>query len=170
MSTALPSVCIIMTVLNEERHLRHAVEALLRQDYAGPLDIVVAVGPSGDRTHEIAEELAAEHAHVHVVDNPSGKTPSGLNAAIAWGTSDIVVRIDGHSVVSDDYVTKAVRILEETGADNVGGIMAAEGTTDFERAVARAMTSKFGVGGAAFHVGGEWADMTTRWSVRRTGR
>ena len=33
--------------------------------------------------------------------------------------------------------------------------MAAEGTTDFERAVARAMTSRFGVGGASFHVGGE---------------
>jgi len=32
--------------------------------------------------------------------------------------------------------------------------MAAEGTTDLERAIARAMTSKFGVGGAAFHVGG----------------
>ena len=33
--------------------------------------------------------------------------------------------------------------------------MAAEGTTDFERGVARAMTSRFGVGGASFHVGGE---------------
>jgi hypothetical protein len=33
--------------------------------------------------------------------------------------------------------------------------MAAVGSTPFECAVARAMTSKFGVGGAAFHVGGE---------------
>lgn len=154
-TSAQPSVCIVMPVLNEERHLRHAIEALLRQDYSGPLDIVMAVGPSSDRTHEVAESLAAEHAHVHVVDNPSGLTPAALNAAIAWGDSDIVVRIDGHAMVPDDYVSTAVRVLEETGADNVGGIMAAEGTTDFERAVARAMTSKFGVGGASFHVGGE---------------
>jgi hypothetical protein len=67
----------------------------------------------------------------------------------------MVVRIDGHAMVPSDYVSTGVRILQETGADNVGGIMSAEGTTDFERAVARAMTSKFGVGGAAFHVGGE---------------
>ena len=41
-----------------------------------------------------------------------------------------------------------------TGAVNVGGIMAASGITTFERAVAAAMRSKFGVGGASFHVGG----------------
>lgn len=150
-----PSVCIVMTVLNEERHLAEAVEALLRQDYRGPLDVVVAVGPSSDRTREVADGLAQRHQHVHVVDNPTGKTPAGLNAAIAWGDSDVVVRIDGHSMVPDDYVSVAVETLLETGADNVGGIMAAEGTNDFECAVARAMTSKFGVGGASFHVGGE---------------
>jgi len=52
-------------------------------------------------------------------------------------------------------VRTAVQALRETGADNVGGIMAAEGVTPFECAVARAMTSRFGVGGAAFHVGGD---------------
>src|SRR3954447_417605 len=45
--------------------------------------------------------------------------------------------------------------MRETGADNVGGIMAAEGTTPFEQAVARAMTSRLGVGNASFHTGGE---------------
>ena len=152
---AWPRVSIIMTVVNEERHLQHAVERLLAQDYPGELDIVIAVGPSKDRTHEVAASLAAANGHVHVVDNPSGRTPSGLNAAIAGGDGDIVVRIDGHAMVPPDYVRTGVLTLEETGADNVGGIMAAEGTTDFERAVARAMTSRFGVGGAAFHVGGE---------------
>jgi hypothetical protein len=58
-------------------------------------------------------------------------------------------------MIPADYVSTGVEVLEETGADNVGGIMAAEGTTDLECAVARAMTSKFGVGGASFHVGGE---------------
>jgi succinoglycan biosynthesis protein ExoA len=48
-----------------------------------------------------------------------------------------------------------VDALQRTGAVNVGGLMWAEGRNDFERAVARAMTSKFGVGNAPFHVGGE---------------
>jgi hypothetical protein len=54
-----------------------------------------------------------------------------------------------------DYVRVAVEVLMRTGADNVGGVMAAEGVTDFQRAVAAAMTSPVGVGQARFHVGGE---------------
>ncbi len=155
MITEWPDVSVVMTVINEERHLRHAVDKLLHQDYPGVLDIVIAVGPSKDRTREVAQSVAAEHAHVRVVDNPTGKTPAGLNAAIAATRSAVVVRIDGHAMVPSDYVRTGVTTLIETGADNVGGIMAAEGTTDFERVVARAMTSRFGVGGASFHVGGE---------------
>jgi succinoglycan biosynthesis protein ExoA len=150
-----PPVSIVMTVVNEERHLRHAVDKLLHQDYPGELDIVISVGPSKDRTRQVAQSLADANGHVHVVDNPSGLTPSGLNAAIADTDSEIVVRIDGHAMVPPDYVRTGVLTLRSSGADNVGGVMAAEGTTDFERAVARAMTSIFGVGGAAFHVGGE---------------
>ena len=152
---AHPRVSVVVAVVNEERHLRSAVERILAQDYPGPLEVVIAVGPSRDRTREIADGLAAEHAMVHVVANPSGRTPAGLNAAIARSSGEVIVRVDGHAMLPDDYVRTAVATLAETGADNVGGIMAAEGTTDFERAVARAMTSKFGVGGAAFHVGGE---------------
>ncbi|MDO8309952.1 MAG: glycosyltransferase family 2 protein [Actinomycetota bacterium] len=150
-----PTASVVMTVVNEERHLRHAIDRLLAQDYPGVLDIVIAVGPSRDRTREVADAIAARHDHVTVVDNPTGKTPSGLNAAIGATDSTVVVRIDGHAMVPPDYVTTGVRTLLATGADNVGGIMAAEGTTGFERAVARAMTSRFGVGGAAFHVGGD---------------
>jgi glycosyltransferase involved in cell wall biosynthesis len=144
-----------MPVLNEERHLEAAVDQILRQDYQGELEIVMAVGPSKDRTQEVADALSGKHPNVFVVANPTGKTPAALNAAIANATGDVVVRVDGHALIPADYVTCGVLTLRETGADNVGGIMAAHGTTPFEEAVARAMTSKFGVGGAAFHLGGQ---------------
>ena len=155
MSERWPEVSVVMPVVNEERHLQASVDRLLLQDYPGELDIIIAVGPSKDRTRQVAQSIAANNDHVHVVDNPTGKTPSGLNAAIAHTDSEIVVRVDGHAMVPPDYVRTGVETLRETDADNVGGIMAAEGTTEFERGVARAMTSRFGVGGAAFHVGGE---------------
>ncbi|MEY3408217.1 MAG: putative glycosyltransferase [Actinomycetota bacterium] len=143
-----------MPILNEERHLRAAVLALFNQDYSEPFEIVLAVGPSIDRTWEIAEELAAEFNRIKVVPNPSGRTPDALNAAIKVASGDIIIRCDGHAELPTNYVSTAVRVLAETGADNVGGIMDAEGTNDFENAVAVAMKSKFGVGAAAFHVGG----------------
>jgi hypothetical protein len=88
------------------------------------------------------------------VPNPTGRTPEGLNAALAATTQEIVVRVDAHSELSDGYIRLAVETLQRTGADNVGGIMGARGVTKFEKAVAAAMTSPLGVGSASFHIGG----------------
>lgn len=144
-----------MPVLNEERHLAASVQHVLEQDYPGELEVVLGIGPSADRTEEVARSLAENDPRVKVVANPTGHTPSGLNAAIGASSHGIIARIDGHAMMPADYLRVAVETLRETGADNVGGIMAAEGESSFERAVAVAMTSKIGVGNARFHTGGQ---------------
>jgi succinoglycan biosynthesis protein ExoA len=149
-----PAVSVVLPVLNEERHLRAAVGSVLDQGYGGDLEIVLALGPSIDRTDEVAAELAAADPRVRCVPNPTGRTPEGLNLAVAASRYPIVARVDGHAELPPGYLATAVELLREHGADNVGGIMNAEGVTPLERAVATAMTSKFGVGNARFHVGG----------------
>ncbi|MCW2938358.1 MAG: glycosyl transferase family 2 [Actinomycetia bacterium] len=156
-----PAVSVIMPVLNEERHLADAVGRIMEQRYPGELELVLAVGPCRDRTQQIAKRLAAENPRVIVVPNPTGRTPQGLNIAIKASQYSILVRVDGHSLLPSDYVYAAVETMEETGADNVGGLMAAEGVTPFEKAVARAMTSRLGVGNAPFHTGGEAGEAET---------
>jgi len=143
-----------MPVLNEENYLDSAVKAILMQNYSADIRIVLALGPSTDKTNEVAAKLQSQDSRIITVDNPTGRTPDGLNAAIAATTESVIVRVDAHSELSANYLTLAVETLARTGADNVGGIMAAKGVTRFERAVATAMTSKLGVGAAAFHVGG----------------
>ncbi|MFG3260553.1 glycosyltransferase family 2 protein [Streptomyces sp. NPDC048172] len=158
---SLPAVSVIMPVLDEERHLRSSVQHILEQEYGGEMEIVIALGPSDDRTDEIAAELVAEDPRVHTVPNPTGRTPAGLNAAIKASRNPVVVRVDGHGMLSPDYIATAVRLLDETGAANVGGLMFAEGENAWEDAVAAAMTSKIGVGNAAFHTGGEPGEAET---------
>ncbi len=150
-----PAVSVVVPVLNEERHLADAVHRILDQGYPGELEVVLALGPSRDRTDQVAAELVARDPRVRTVRNPTGRTPSGLNAAIAASSHPVVVRVDGHGLLAPGYLRTAVRLLETTGAANVGGVMAAEGVTAFQQAVARAMTSVFGVGGSRFHTGGE---------------
>lgn len=150
-----------MPVLDEEQHLEASVRRVLDQDWAGELELVLALGPSSDRTDEVAERLAAQEPRLRLVPNPSGRTPDGLNAAIDASTGEIVARVDAHAEIPRDYLSTAVRVLAETGADNVGGIMDAVGTTPFERAVACAMKSRLGVGAAAFHVGGTAGEAET---------
>jgi succinoglycan biosynthesis protein ExoA len=154
-SATLPAVSVVMPVLNEERHLAESVACVLDQEYPGGFELVLAIGPSRDRTEAIARALAAADSRVTVVPNPSGQIATAMNAAVRTARHGIITRIDAHSMLPDGYLETAVRTLIETGAADVGGWMAAEGITPFQQAVAWAMTSPFGMGAAANHTGGD---------------
>jgi len=148
-------VSVVMPVLNEERHLAAAVQAVLEQEYDGDLELVLAIGPSTDRTDRIARRLASRDGRVRIVENPIGRTPHALNRAIRASSHPYVIRVDAHGVLPPGYVRDVVHLLETTGAANVGGMMVVEGENPFGHAVARAMSSPLGIGGSKFHVGGE---------------
>jgi succinoglycan biosynthesis protein ExoA len=151
----LPAVSVVMPVRNEERHLADSVARVLEQDYPGGFELILAVGPSRDKNEAIARDLAAADRRITVVPNPSGQISSAMNAAVKAARHAIITRIDGHALLPDGYMRTAVRTLLETGAADVGGVMAAEGITPFQQAVAWAMTSPAGMGAAANHTGGE---------------
>jgi glycosyltransferase involved in cell wall biosynthesis len=152
-SRAKVPVSVIMPVLNEERYLEGAVGAVLDNGYDGELELVIALGPSSDRTDEIANTLAADH-RVRLVDNPSGATPSGLNLAIAAARHGVIVRADGHTLLPRGYLAEAVGALARTGAANVGGRMVPRSDAVLGKAIAVAMASPWGIGGAGHRVGG----------------
>jgi len=152
--TGWPPVSVIIPVRNEEAYLADAVNHVLSQDYPAEVEVVLAIGPSRDRTEEIADKLAAAEPRVTVVANPTGKIPAALNLAFAAARHDVLARMDGHAMMPPGYLKTGVAALIETGAADVGGVMAAEGVSPFQRAVAWGMTSKAGVGSAAWHTAG----------------
>ena len=124
-----PPVSVVMPARNEARHLAESVRHVLGQDYPGPLELVLAVGPSADQTEQIARDLAAADPRVTVVANPTGKIPAALNLAVRTARHGVIARIDGHALFPPGYLSTAVAVLEQTGAADVGGVMAAEGET-----------------------------------------
>jgi glycosyltransferase involved in cell wall biosynthesis len=144
-----------MPVLNEEKYLESAVRSIFEQNglEKADIEVVLALGPSTDGTNQVAEGLKS-HFPVKTVQNPTGKTPAGLNLAIAQAKNDVIVRVDAHSALSPNYTSLALEILNETGAANVGGLMKAEGHSGFQKAVAWAYRSRVGLGGGTFHIGG----------------
>ncbi len=154
-------ISVILPVLNEFDYLEEAVNAILEQDFAGLTEIILAVGPSKDSTLELAHALAKRDSRVVVVENPTGRTAAGLNIAVKTSRYGVIVRVDGHTKVPKNYLSQVFEILLETGAVNVGGVMAAEGRNHFEKSVARAMRSPLGVGAARFHTGGGAGEVDT---------
>ena len=152
-SSFLP-VSVILPILNEERDLNQCITAILQQDYPSDIEIILALGPSKDKTNQIANQLVAADSRIKLVNNLTGQTAVGLNLAIAAATYEIICRVDGHSEISNSYIKTAVEIMQQQGAVNVGGLMYADSEYGLQRVVALAMRSKLGVGPSKFHTGG----------------
>ena len=150
MST-MPMVTIAMPCLDEERFIEACVRSVLAQDYPKDrIEVLVADGMSMDATREILAQLAAEDPRIRVIDNPDRIQAAGMNHIIREARGDVVVRMDVHCEYANDYVRKCVEVLEQTGADNVGGAQRARATTLFQRALCAALESPLGVGGAKY--------------------
>jgi len=160
-SSSFQPVSVILPILNEERDLNQCITAILQQDYPADIEIILALGPSTDKTTLIAEKLSAADKRIKLVNNPSGQTATGLNLAIKKSSYEILCRIDGHSEISSTYIKTAVEIINNQGAVNVGGLMFADSEKGLQRTIAQAMRSKLGVGSSKFHTGGSAGESET---------
>ena len=160
-NSTFPPVSVILPILNEERDLSNCISAILQQDYPSEIEVILALGPSEDKTTQIAEKLSASDSRIKLVSNPTGQTAVGLNLAIKVSSNEIICRIDGHSEISNDYIKTAVEILQQKNAVNVGGLMYADSDSGLQRVVAQAMRSKLGVGPSKFHTGGSAGESDT---------
>ncbi len=150
-----PAVSVVMPVLNEANHLSAAVDSILAQEYSGELELILVLGPSTDGTNDVAAKIAKADKRVRLIDNPRGLTTVGMNLGVKAAKHTVIVRIDAHSEPTPGYLQRGVEILFEQGAAEVGGIMDAQGRSAFQTAVAFAYKSRFGIGGGAYHLGGE---------------
>jgi hypothetical protein len=154
--TPQPFVSVIMPVRNAMPYLAPTLDALLGGNYpADRMEVVVADGGSTDGTRPTLALYAANDARLRWVHSPVGTTPAGLNRALGVARGEIIVRLDAHAVPAPDYVAACVAALRRTGADAVGGPQRPRGRTPFGAAVAAALRSPLGHGGAAYRAGGE---------------
>lgn len=156
------TVTIILPIRNEAESVARTLDSVLGQDYPAQLmELLVVDGMSGDGTPEIVSKLLeGARMPARLLKNPGRIVPTGLNIALRQARGDVIIRVDGHTVIAPDYIRQCVEALQSTGAENVGGRMDGVGANPFGRAVAVATSSPFGVGGGRFHVSDreEWVD------------
>jgi len=148
-----PFVSVVIPARNEALHLGACLSALGLQTYPAELiEIIVADGASTDATADVVTRAARVDSRIRLINNPRGRTASGLNAAIREARGEVVLRMDGHAVPTREYVQRCVGLL---GADDavwaVGGRMLKSASTRLGRAIAAASSSPFGVGDSPFH-------------------
>ncbi len=149
--SAAPFCSVAIPCLDEARHIERCVRTALAQDYpAERLEVLVADGGSRDGTRERLARMAARERRLTVIDNPQRIQATAMNAMIRAARGEVIVRMDAHCRYPRDYVRRCVTILEQTGADNAGGAQRLVAHGAFQHALADALSSPLGMGGAAY--------------------
>ncbi len=157
-----PRVTLIVAMRNEARQIGRCVESLLAQDYPRDrLEVLFMDGRSTDATRDIVEAAIGSRPGFHLVDNPGQIQSKAWNLGIERARGDLIGIVSGHSELAPDYVSCCVETIERTGADLVGGPARAESETLVGEAIALAMSTPFGVGGAEFRYATEESEVDT---------
>jgi len=143
-------ITVICPVYNEENYITNVIEFFIN---AMPADkeLVIIDGGSTDKTIEIINRYQSAHRNIKLFNNPSKFVPYALNSAIKETIGDPIIRLDAHTQYAEDYFVKIMETFSKSGADIVGGPMRAIGTTPFQKAVADATSTSFGIGDSSFH-------------------
>lgn len=135
---------------NEEASIEHCLESLASQDYE-PLEVLIYDGHSTDRSWDLAEPFVRRHRSWRLRPNPRRIQAAAWNLGIDESTGDVIGIVSAHSELASDYVSQAVASLERTGATMVGGPVRAIPDGFVAGAIAMAISTPFGVGGARHH-------------------
>src|SRR3954466_2155520 len=132
---------VLVPVLNEEEHIREAVDGMRAQEFDGTIELLFMDGGSTDSTRALLEELAAEDPRIRVLDNPGRTTPHALNVGLAAARGEYIVRMDAHAFYPPRYIAAGVERLERGDVDWVAGPAIPRGTGRWSRRVALALNS-----------------------------
>lgn len=170
MAADLPTVSIIMPIRNEEAFLDRCLGSVAETTYPiDRLELLVVDGMSTDRSREIAESFRDRLPGLRVIENPARIQAVAFNLGLSMALGELIVRMDAHTLYDPNYVSVCVDSLLRTGAENVGGPQRSKGDTPLTRAIAFAVSSRFGAGDASYRYTdvAVWADTVYLGSWRR---
>lgn len=150
-------ISVIVPVYNEEKYIEGCLQSLLRQDYPKErMEWYFVDGMSQDDTVALLGKYKSEYPGlIYILTNKYKTVPYAMNIGIKKAKGEYIIRLDAHAEYKPDYISKCVKYLKETGADNVGGIAITKGKGFTGKCIAKMLSSRFGVGNSHFRTNGE---------------
>lgn len=159
-------VSVIIPCLNAQDTIGTCLDSVIANRFdKNRLEILVVDGMSTDKTPQIIADYSRRYPYIRRIENPFRTQQRALNTGIRQSRGDLIVRMDAHSAFSEDYISQCVRYLVQSGADNVGGriVTRPRRETLIGKAIAAALSCRFGVGNSHFRVDKGDLDEKPRW-------
>ena len=119
----LPTITLVVAVLNEENHIQKAVSSWLKLDYPD-LEIIIVNDRSTDNTGAICNHISNMHHRVqviHVARLPDGWL--GKNHALHCGakqvSTDYILFTDGDVSMHPSTLKRAIKCLQDNNTDHL---------------------------------------------------
>jgi len=151
-----PLVSIIIPCRNEEKFIGGCLDSIISSDYPKDrLEVFVVDGMSDDGTRGILAGYFEKYPFISLLENRRRITPCAFNIGIRHAKGEAIMIMGMHATYEKDYISKCIKYLEEYDADNVGGVMVTvpRDASLSGRAIALALSHKFGVGNSVFRTG-----------------
>ena len=169
---AMPAVSVIVPMRNEAKAISLCLHSLLSQTLPpSQFEIIVVDGMSEDDSMAIVHKLRAEASNLIVLKNPCRIMPAAMNIGLRHARSPVIIVAGAHTSYPAHYLETCLKYLDKTGADVVGGplLTAARGSGFVPGMIAVILSSRFGVGNAAFRTGLKegWVDTVPYGAYRK---
>ncbi|MBO5926415.1 MAG: glycosyltransferase family 2 protein [Clostridia bacterium] len=150
-------VSVVMPLYNEEKYIEKCVDSLLLQDYPKEsMEWIFVDGESKDDTVNLLKNYQKKYPNlIKILSNPNKIVPFAMNIGIKNSKGKYIVRLDAHADYKNDYISKCVYYLENIDAENVGGVAETKAKGFIGGAIAKMLSSRFGVGNSEFRTNGE---------------
>ncbi|HEC66941.1 MAG TPA: glycosyltransferase family 2 protein [bacterium] len=146
-------VSIIISCRNEEKYIAKCLDSIIAQDYPkNKLEILVVDGRSTDETREIVKKYTEKHSFIKLLDNPRRVTPFAMNKGIKKANGDVIILVNAHSVLDENFLKYNIEYLKKTRADAVGGRLNTinDDSSIIAQAIPLAADSLLGAGGKRY--------------------
>jgi glycosyltransferase involved in cell wall biosynthesis len=147
------TVGVVIPCRNEARSIGALLDSLTGQTLP-PTEILIVDDRSTDTTAEVVANWQRHHpgGAVRVVHGPGLGPGPAMNIGIAATSSDIIVRLDGHSVPERDYLESSLRALDDSRVGVAGGVWRVQPGSGpaIARAIAAVVSHPLGSGGARY--------------------
>lgn len=142
------SLCII--AYNEEKVISNLLTQVKSQTYPhNKTEIILIDSASNDNTKEIFLNFAKKNQDnynaVKVLDNPKKNQAAGWNAALKNAMGDVIIRVDAHAEIPNDFIEKNIEVIK-SGEYICGGARPniVDKPTNFKNMLFLAESSMFG--------------------------